>query len=85
LERVSVSFDPGDLEIAREIGEGSECAHDILLNRDLTTDVRIGEDWKEWNYRKLRQVEAVIGLISPGSMLRTRPSLGLVGDRTGVR
>ena len=68
MAEVFVSFATEDLSIAREVvGWLRADGHDVFLDRDATTGIRAGEQWRQRLYDELRRVDAVISVVTPAS------------------
>jgi hypothetical protein len=94
VAHIFVSYATPDRAIADEVSGWLRAAgHEPFLDQDLHNGISPGEDWKQRLYRELRQVDAVIGVVtksfvaSNGALLswgsRMRGGAGL--SRCGLR
>jgi energy-coupling factor transporter ATP-binding protein EcfA2 len=63
--RVFISYASSDWAVADEVkGWLRAAGHAPFLDHDLRDGIGLGEDWKQRLYRELRQVDAVIGVVT---------------------
>jgi len=69
VARIFISYATPDRAIADEVAGWLRVAgHEPFLSHDLCDGVNVGEDWEERLYRELRQVDAVIGVVTSSSV-----------------
>jgi hypothetical protein len=65
VAHIFVSYATPDRAIADEVSGWLRAAgHESFLDQDLHNGISPGEDWKQRLYRELRQVDAVIGVVT---------------------
>ncbi|MGH3807075.1 MAG: TIR domain-containing protein [Pseudonocardiaceae bacterium] len=65
MAHIFISYATPDRAIADEVSEWLRAAnHDLFLAHDLRDGISPGEDWKQRLYDELRQVDAVIGVVT---------------------
>ena len=65
VARIFISYATPDRAIADEVAGWLRAAgHETFLGHDLRDGISPGEDWKQRLYRELRQVDAVIGVVT---------------------
>lgn len=65
MVRVFISYATPDRPIAVEIlGWLRAAGHDPFLDHDLRDGISVGEDWRTRLYYELREVDAVIGVVT---------------------
>jgi hypothetical protein len=65
VARIFISYATPDRVIADEVSGWLRAAgHEPFLDHDLRDGISPGEDWKQRLYRELRQVDAVIGVVT---------------------
>ena len=65
MARIFVSYATSDRAIAAEVSSWLRAAgHQPFLDDDLRDGINVGEDWKQRLYRELREVDAVIGVVT---------------------
>ncbi|MDQ3762669.1 MAG: TIR domain-containing protein [Actinomycetota bacterium] len=65
MARVFISYATPDRPVADELMSWLRAAgHEPFLAHDLRDGVSVGEDWKQRLYRELREVDAVIGVVT---------------------
>ena len=65
VAHIFISYATPDRVIADEVSSWLRAAgHDPFLDHDLRDGIGVGEDWKQRLYRELRQVDAVIGVVT---------------------
>jgi WD40 repeat protein/energy-coupling factor transporter ATP-binding protein EcfA2 len=65
VARIFISYATEDRAIAEEVSGWLRSAdHEPFLDHDPDEGISIGEDWKQRLYRELRQVDAVIGVVT---------------------
>jgi WD40 repeat protein len=65
VARIFVSYATPDRSVADEVASWLRTAgHEPFLAHDLRDGVSVGEDWKQRLYRELREVDAVIGVVT---------------------
>ncbi|MGH3885280.1 MAG: TIR domain-containing protein [Pseudonocardiaceae bacterium] len=65
MARIFISYATPDRAIADEVSGWLRAAgHESFLDHDLRDGISPGEDWKQRLYRELRQVDAVIGVVT---------------------
>ena len=62
---IFISYATRDRVIADEVSHWLRAAgHELFLDHDLRDGISVGEDWKQCLYRELREVDAVIGVVT---------------------
>ncbi len=65
VAHIFISYATPDRAIADEVSNWLRAAgHELFLDHDLRDGISPGEDWKQRLYRELRQVDAVIGVVT---------------------
>ena len=65
MARIFISYATPDRPIADEVSSWLRAAgHEPFLAHDLRNGISVGEDWKQRLYRELREVDAVIGVVT---------------------
>jgi energy-coupling factor transporter ATP-binding protein EcfA2 len=65
VAHIFISYATLDRAIADEVSSWLRAAgHEPFLDHDLRDGISVGEDWKQRLYRELRQVNAVIGVVT---------------------
>jgi energy-coupling factor transporter ATP-binding protein EcfA2 len=65
VAHIFISYATADRPVAEEIAEWLRAAgHEPFLDHDLRDGIGVGEDWKQRLYRELRQVDAVVGVVT---------------------
>ncbi|MBV9140348.1 MAG: TIR domain-containing protein [Pseudonocardiales bacterium] len=65
MARIFISYATPDRAIAEEVSGWLRAAgHETFLDHDLRNGISVGENWKQRLYRELRQVDAVIGVVT---------------------
>jgi hypothetical protein len=65
VARIFISYASSDRAIADEVsGWLRAVGHETFLDHDVRDGISVGEDWKQRLYRELRQVDAVIGVVT---------------------
>jgi energy-coupling factor transporter ATP-binding protein EcfA2 len=65
VARIFISYATPDQAVADEVSEWLRTAgHDPFLAHDLRAGISAGEDWEQRLYRELREVDAVIGVVT---------------------
>ena len=69
MARVFVSYSNADSRLAADVrGWLNDAGHEVFLDRDVDSDIRIGEDWQERLHERLRWADAVVPLVSAASV-----------------
>jgi WD40 repeat protein len=84
---VFISYATPDRAIADEVSGWLRAAgHEPFLAHDLRDGVSVGEDWKQRLYRELREVDAVIGVVTSSFVASSWCSAELgIADALGCR
>jgi len=65
VAHIFISYASADRPVAEEIAEWLRAAgHEPFLDHDLRDGISVGEDWRQRLYRELRQVDAVVGVVT---------------------
>ncbi|MGH3755570.1 MAG: TIR domain-containing protein, partial [Pseudonocardiaceae bacterium] len=65
MARIFISYATPDRPVADEVSGWLRAAgHEPFLAHDLRDGISVGEDWKQRLYRELREVDAVIGVVT---------------------
>ena len=65
VAHIFISYATADRPVAEEIAEWLRAAgHEPFLDHDLHDGIGVGEDWRQRLYRELRQVDAVLGVVT---------------------
>ena len=65
MARIFISYASPDRAIADEVSSWLRAAgHEPFLDHDLRGGIGVGEDWEQRLYRELREVDAVIGVVT---------------------
>ncbi|MGH3935713.1 MAG: TIR domain-containing protein, partial [Pseudonocardiaceae bacterium] len=65
MARIFISYATSDRVIADEVSGWLRAAgHAPFLDHDLRDGISLGEEWKQRLYRELRQVDAVVGVVT---------------------
>ncbi|HET9255625.1 MAG TPA: TIR domain-containing protein, partial [Pseudonocardiaceae bacterium] len=65
VARIFISYASEDRAIAEEVlGWLRAAGHEAFLDRDPGEGISLGEDWKRRLYRELREVDAVVGVVT---------------------
>ncbi|MGH3700315.1 MAG: TIR domain-containing protein, partial [Pseudonocardiaceae bacterium] len=65
MAHIFISYATPDRPVADEVVSWLRAAgHEPFLDRDLRNGISVGEDWKQRLYRELREVDAVIGVVT---------------------
>ena len=69
VARVFVSYASTDLAVASTLQSHLIAAgHEVFLDRDARSGIQVGEDWKRRLHDELRQVDAVLSVVSRASV-----------------
>ncbi|MGH3711289.1 MAG: TIR domain-containing protein, partial [Pseudonocardiaceae bacterium] len=72
MTRIFISYATPDRLVADEVGSWLRAAgHEPFLAHDLRDGISVGEDWKQRLYRELREVDAVIGVVTSSFVAST--------------
>jgi WD40 repeat protein len=87
LAKVFISYATSDRPIAEEVMRWLRAAgHQPFLDHDIKDGISVGEVWKQRLYRQLRDVDAVIGVVTWASVASTWCSAELgIADALGCR
>jgi WD40 repeat protein len=87
VARVFISYATPDRAIADEVSGWLRAAgHEPFLDHDLRNGISVGEGWKQRLYRELREVDAVIGVVTSSFVASNWCSAGLgIADSRGCR
>jgi WD40 repeat protein len=65
VAHIFISYATADRPIADEVAGWLRAAgHEPFLDHDLRDGISVGEDWRQRLYRELRQVDAVVGVVT---------------------
>ncbi|MDQ2882329.1 MAG: TIR domain-containing protein, partial [Actinomycetota bacterium] len=65
MARIFISYATADRAIADEVADWLRVAgHEPFLDHDPREGIGLGEDWKQRLYRELREVDAVLGVVT---------------------
>ncbi|MCA1693772.1 MAG: toll/interleukin-1 receptor domain-containing protein, partial [Actinobacteria bacterium] len=65
VARVFISYATADRVVADEVSAWLRAAgHEPFLDHDPRKGISLGEDWKQRLYRELREVDAVVGVVT---------------------
>ena len=84
---IFMSYATPDRAIANEVfGWLRAAGHEPFIDHDLRDGISVGEDWKQRLYRVLRQVDAVIGVVTSSFVASNWCSAELgIADALGCR
>ncbi|MGH3888878.1 MAG: toll/interleukin-1 receptor domain-containing protein, partial [Pseudonocardiaceae bacterium] len=84
---IFISYATPDRVIADEVSSWLRAAgHEPFLDGDLRDGISVGEDWKQRLYRELREVDAVIGVVTSSFVASNWCSAELgIADALGCR
>src|SRR4051794_16430526 len=69
MARVFISYSHTDAEVAgRVAGWLVDAGHEVFLDHDVDSGIRVGEDWQERLHERLRWADAVASLVSAASI-----------------
>jgi energy-coupling factor transporter ATP-binding protein EcfA2 len=87
MARIFVSYATPDRAIADEVSSWLRAAgHEPFLDSDLRGGISVGEDWKQRLYQELREVDAVIGVVTSSFVASNWCSAELgIADALGCR
>ena len=87
MVHVFISYATPDRAIADEVASWLRAAgHEPFLDHDLRDGISVGEDWKQRLYRELREVDAVIGVVTSSFLVSHWCSAELgIADALGCR
>ncbi|MCA1693417.1 MAG: TIR domain-containing protein, partial [Actinobacteria bacterium] len=87
MAHIFISYATPDRVIADEVSSWLRAAgHEPFLDHDLRDGIGVGEDWKQRLYRELRQVDAVIGVVTSSFVVSNWCSAELgIADALGCR
>jgi type II secretory pathway predicted ATPase ExeA len=87
VAHIFISYATPDRAIADEVSCWLRAAgHELFLDHDLRDGISVGEDWKQRLYRELRQVDAVIGVVTSSFLASNWCSAELgIADALGCR
>ena len=87
MARIFISYATPDRAVADEVSEWLRAAgHEPFLDRDLRDGISVGENWKQRLYRELREVDAVIGVVTSSFVTSNWCSVELgIADARGCR
>ena len=87
MARIFISYATPDRVIADEVSSWLRAAgHEPFLAHDLRDGISVGEVWKQRLYRELREVDAVIGVVTSSFMASSWCSVELgIADALGCR
>jgi WD40 repeat protein/type II secretory pathway predicted ATPase ExeA len=87
VARIFISYATPDRVIADEVSGWLRAAgHEPFLDRDLRDGISVGEDWKQRLYRELREVDAVIGVVTSSFVTSNWCSVEVgIADALGCR
>jgi hypothetical protein len=65
VARIFISYATPDRPVAEEVvGWLRAAGHEPFLDHDLRNGISVGEDWRQRLYRELREVDAVVGVVT---------------------
>ncbi|MGH3772064.1 MAG: TIR domain-containing protein, partial [Pseudonocardiaceae bacterium] len=65
MARIFISYATSDRLVAEEVwGWLRAAGHEAFLDDDLRDGISVGEDWRQRLYRELREVDAVVGVVT---------------------
>ena len=87
MAQVFISYATSDRRIANEVSSWLRAAgYEPFVDHDIGAGIAVGEVWRERLYRELRQVDAVIGVVTSSSVASTWCSAELgIADALGCR
>ena len=87
MARVFISYSSTDRLVANEVSAWLRAAgHEPFLDHDIRAGINVGEAWKQRLYQELRNVDAVLGLVTPSFVASTWCSAELgIADALGCR
>ena len=87
MAQVFISYATSDRRIANEVSSWLRAAgHEPFVDHDIRAGIAVGEAWRERLYRELREVDAVIGVVTSSSVASTWCSAELgIADALGCR
>jgi hypothetical protein len=87
MTRIFISYATSDRVIADEVlGWLRAADYEPFLAHELRDGISVGEDWKQRLYRELREVDAVIGVVTSAFVTSNWCSAGLgIADALGCR
>ncbi len=87
MAHIFISYATPDRSIADEVsGWLRASGHELFFDHDLRDGIGVGEDWKQRLYRELRQVDAVIGVVTSSFVASNWCSAELgIADALGCR
>jgi TIR domain-containing protein len=87
VARIFISYATPDRPVADEVASWLRAAgHEPFLAHDLRSGINVGEDWKQRLYRELREVDAVIGVVTSSFLASSWCSAELgIADTMGYR
>jgi WD40 repeat protein/type II secretory pathway predicted ATPase ExeA len=87
VAHIFISYATPDRAIADEVSEWLRTAgHDPFLAHDLRDGISVGEDWKQRLYRALREVDAVVGVVTSSFVASNWCSIEVgIADALGCR
>jgi WD40 repeat protein len=87
VAHIFISYATVDRAIADEVAGWLQAAgHEPFFDHDLMHGIGVGEDWKQRLYRELRQVDAVIGVVTSSFVASSWCSAELgIADAVGCR
>ncbi|MGH3801792.1 MAG: TIR domain-containing protein, partial [Pseudonocardiaceae bacterium] len=87
MAHIFISYATPDRAIADEVSNWLRAAgHEPFLDHDLRDGISVGEDWKQRLYRELREVDAVIGVVTSSFVASNWCSAELgIADALGCR
>jgi hypothetical protein len=87
VAHIFISYATPDRAIADEVSSWLRAAgHEPFLDHDLRDGISVGEAWKQRLYRELREVDAVIGVVTSSFVASNWCSAELgIADALGCR
>ncbi|MGH3885621.1 MAG: TIR domain-containing protein, partial [Pseudonocardiaceae bacterium] len=87
MAHIFISYATPDRAIADEVSNWLRAAgHEPFLDHDLRDGISVGEDWKQRLYQELREVDAVIGVVTSSFVASNWCSAELgIADALGCR
>jgi WD40 repeat protein/type II secretory pathway predicted ATPase ExeA len=87
VAHIFISYATPDRAIADEVSGWLRAAgHELFLDHDLSDGISVGEDWKQRLYRELREVDAVVGVVTSSFVASNWCSAELgIADALGCR
>jgi hypothetical protein len=87
VAHIFISYATPDRPVADEVSSWLRVAgHEPFLDHDLRDGISVGEDWRQRLYHELREVDAVIGVVTSSFVASNWCSAGVgIADALGCR